>query len=78
VHEYQTGRTTLTVDNRQKPVTIAYGPDLAGWFDFRLELALAHYSGTVPALVARLQADLATVDAARPIHPSRASATRNK
>jgi hypothetical protein len=71
-HEYPTGRTTFSLENRLEPVTIAYGPGLASWFDFRLELAMAHYGGTVLDLVASLQADLAIVDRARPIDPATA------
>ena len=61
------GSTTFSVSNRQKPTTIHYGPDLSGAFDFRLDLALAHFRGTVGEVVARLQADLARIDASRPL-----------
>ena len=71
-HDDGTGRTTFSLSNRQKPVTIAYGPKLAGWFDFRLELALARYQNTVLDLVAQLRADLAAVDARRPLDPETA------
>jgi hypothetical protein len=64
------GSTTLSVSNRQKPTTIHYGPKLSGWFDFRLDLALANYRSSVPALVAQLQQELAAVDASKPIPPS--------
>jgi hypothetical protein len=65
----QDGSTMFSVSNRQKPTTVHYGPQLSGWFDFRLDLALAHYRSQVPALVAQLQEDLATVDAAKPVQP---------
>lgn len=62
--------TIFSVSNRQKPTTIVYGAALAGWFDFRLDLALAHYQNTLPQLVAQVQADLAEVDAAKPQPPT--------
>ena len=60
------GTTTLSVSNRSKPTTIHYGPAAAATVDFRLDLALAHYRGTVDELVAGLEADLAAIDASRP------------
>jgi hypothetical protein len=50
------GSTVFSVSNRQKPTVIHYGPKIAGWFDFRLELALAHNRGTLDRLIAQLQA----------------------
>jgi hypothetical protein len=64
------GSTIFSVSNRQKPVTIHYGTEIAGWFDFRLDLALAHYRGDVTSLVAQVRQDLATIDAVRPKPPS--------
>jgi hypothetical protein len=64
------GATVFSVSNRQKPTTIHYGAEVAGWFEFRLDLALAHYRGNVDELVSHLQGDLATVDAARPSPPA--------
>jgi hypothetical protein len=61
------------VSNRQKPTTIQYGPALSGAFDFRLDLALAHFQGTVNDLVGRLQTELAQLDAARPAAPTTTS-----
>ncbi|MGD0609136.1 MAG: hypothetical protein ABSA53_36855, partial [Streptosporangiaceae bacterium] len=58
------------VSNRQKPTTIHYGPALSGAFDFRLDLALAHFRGTVGDLVRQLQAELAQLDAERPGAPA--------
>jgi hypothetical protein len=63
------GSTTLSVSNREKPITLHYGPKLAGWFDFRLDLALAQYRNDVPQLVERLQHDLAEIDDRRPAPP---------
>jgi hypothetical protein len=67
------GSTTFSVSNRQKPTTIHYGAALSGAFDFRLDLALAHFGGTVGDLVGRLQAELAQLDAERPAAPPGAS-----
>ena len=63
------GETTLSVSNRQKPTTIHYGPAISGNFGFRLELALAHFKGTVAELVAQMQARLGEIEAARPGGP---------
>ncbi len=68
------GATTFSVSNRQKPTTIHYGAALDGWFAFRLELAMAHYRGELPALVAQLTGDLAALDAHRPTPPPPVSA----
>lgn len=69
-HSDPGGSTVFSTSNRQKPTTISYGPALAGWFEFRLDLALAHFRNTVPALVAQVTADLATIDAEKPIEPT--------
>lgn len=63
------GSTVFSVSNRQKPTVIHYGTQIAGWFDFRLDLALAHFRGTLPELVAQVQAQMAQLDAARPQPP---------
>jgi hypothetical protein len=63
------GSTIFSVSNRQKPTNVHYGPELSGWFDFRLDLALAHYRNETPTLVAQLEADLAAVDASKPTSP---------
>jgi hypothetical protein len=65
------GSTIFSVSNRQKPTTVYYGEQLSGWFDFRLDLALAHYRNELPTLVAQLEADLAAADAAKPALPAR-------
>jgi hypothetical protein len=72
-HSVAEGSTTFSVSNRQKPVTIHYGPALSGAFDFRLDLAIAHFRGTVGDLVSRLQTELAQLDAERPAPPAGAS-----
>jgi len=69
-HSDADGTTVLSLSNRQKPVTIHYGPDIAGWFDFRLDLALAHFRNAVAPLVTQLQQELAAIDAARPVAPA--------
>ncbi len=69
-HDDSSGTTTFSVSNRQKPVTVHYGAGLSASFDFRLDLALAHYRGTTEALVAQLRQDLAQLDAARPVAPT--------
>jgi hypothetical protein len=64
------GSTTLSVSNRQRPVTIHYGAEISGWVQLRLELALARFRGEVPALVQRLEEGLAALDAEQPQRPS--------
>jgi hypothetical protein len=66
-HDDVNGSTTFSVSNRQKPTTIHYGTSVVGAFDFRLDLALAHFRDTVDELVEQLQADLAQIDEARPV-----------
>ena len=66
-HSDSEGSTTFSVSNRQKPTTIHYGPSLSASFDFRLDLALAHYKGTVSALVQQLHSELAAIEARRPL-----------
>jgi hypothetical protein len=64
------GRTTFSVSNRQKPTTVQYGPQLSAAFQFRLDLGLAHYRGSVNELVQRLTMKANEVLAARPVPPS--------
>ena len=71
-HADQEGTTTFSVLNREKPTTIHSGPDLSADFDFRLDLALAHYLGDVRDLVGKLRGDLAKI-AARPALPTASS-----
>ena len=47
-----------------------YGPGLSGSFDFRLDLALAHFRGDVDTLVSQLKEELAEIDGQRPSDPS--------
>ena len=65
-HDDDAGTTTLSVSNRTRPTTVRYGPACSATFDFRLDLALAHFRHTVDELVAGLEADLAAIDSARP------------
>lgn len=64
------GGTILSVSNRQKPTTLHYGTKIAGWFHFRLDLALAHFKGTVPQLVDELRQQLQKVELDKPAAPS--------
>jgi hypothetical protein len=72
-HSDDEGSTTFSVSNRQKATTIHYGPKLSGSFDFRLDLALAHFRGTVGNLVRQLQMEVDQLDAGRPVAPRGAS-----
>jgi len=65
-HDAATGATTFSLSNRKTPVTVRYGPGVSETFEFRLDLALANFRGTVDELVAGLVADLAAIDASRP------------
>ncbi len=69
-HDDEGGSTTFSVSNRQKSTTVHYGPELSGAFDFRLDLALAHYRSQVSEFVAQLQADLTAAEAERPVNPT--------
>lgn len=64
------GSATFSVSNRQKPTTVHYGPSIADWVRFRVELALAHFRGAVPELVALLQQQLAQLDQSKPVAPA--------
>jgi hypothetical protein len=61
---------TLAVSNRQKPTVVHYGSSLSGWFEFRLDLALAHYRGAVAPFAVQLQSELNDLDANRPALPT--------
>jgi hypothetical protein len=69
-HDDGAGETTISVSNRQKPTVIHYGPAIADDVDFRLELAIAHFKGTVPQLVKQMRAQLAQIESERPNDPS--------
>ncbi len=68
-HDDGAGTTTFSVSNRSKPTTVHYGPKLSTDFDFRLELAIAHFQNKVTELVAQLQSDLDHLDANKPLPP---------
>jgi hypothetical protein len=68
-HSDAEGSTTFSVSNRQTPTTVHYGPAVSAVFDFRLDLALAHFRGTLAELVGGLRQDLAQIDASRPSPP---------
>jgi hypothetical protein len=69
-HDDEAGTSVISVSNRQRPMTIHYGPKIAGWFDFRMDLALAQFKGTVPELIQNLQAELAGIERAKPRQPA--------
>jgi hypothetical protein len=69
-HDDAAGSTTFSVSNRQKPTVVHYGSALSGSFDFRLDLALAHFKGTLPELVNQMQADLDQIESERPAPPA--------
>ena len=73
-HDDGGGSTTFSVSNRQKPTTIHYGSGLSGPIHFRLDLAIAHFKGTVDDLIRQLQGDLAQIDARRPVEVGAPSA----
>jgi hypothetical protein len=68
-HDELEGSTSLSSSSRQRPVTIAYGPELSSAVCFWLELAQAHYRRGVAAVIAELEARLAQLDDERPLHP---------
>lgn len=70
VHDDAGGSTTFSVSNRQKPTTVHYGRGISGAFDFRCDLALAHFRGTVDAFVADLKKELDELDKHRPPEPA--------
>ena len=65
-HDDSDGETTISVSNRQKPTVLHYGAALSGSFDFRLELAIAHFNGTLPQLIDNLTTQLTQIDGERP------------
>jgi hypothetical protein len=65
-HDDSAGETTISVSNRQKPTVLHYGAALSGSFDFRLELAIAHFNGTLPQLIDNLTTQLSQIEAERP------------
>jgi hypothetical protein len=67
------GSTTLSLSNRQRPTRLHYGAELAPAVAFHLELALAHYSGTVHSLIGDLRARLEEIDGERPLEPASAA-----
>lgn len=61
--------TAIQVSNRQKTSGLLCDANTAGNFQFRLALALAHYRGDVPGLVAQLQAQVQAHAASKPLEP---------
>lgn len=64
------GTTIVSVSNRQKPTVVHYGAKLAGWFQFRLALALAHAKGAVAELEQQLDDQLRQIESGRPQPPT--------
>lgn len=64
------GSTVFSVSNRQKSTRVHYGAALLGWFDFRLDLGLAHFQDKLQALVQQIEADLAAIDDSQPSPPA--------
>ena len=67
------GSTTFSVSNREKPTTVRNGLKVAPAFDFRLDLALAHFRGTVEDLVGKLEKELDEIEASRHVAPVNAA-----
>jgi hypothetical protein len=66
--------TYFQMSNRQKVSGIGYGTDGSRMFRFRLSLALAHFRGEVPALLAHLKREAEAHEAAKPKAPLRSVA----
>ncbi len=69
-HDDAEGTSSFAVSNRQKPMVVHYGPKVSAAFDFRTDLALAHYRGSVDDLVGHLRTELDGIDRARPTPPA--------
>lgn len=68
------GTMTLSVSNRQHPTVFGYGPAVAAWVGFRIDLALAHWRGDVAGFIDQLKQQVAEIDAQRPGGPATSSA----
>ena len=68
-HDKTEGSTTISISNRQKPITLHYGAEAAPAFEFRLSLALSHYKNTVPQLIQQLNDTLTQLESTKPIDP---------
>jgi hypothetical protein len=66
-HDARRGMAVVSVSNRQKPMVVSYGPKVAPWVGFRMDLALAHFKDQVPGVVARLEQQLGEIDRDRPL-----------
>jgi len=62
----QKGVLTMSVSNRQHPIVIVYGAEVAGWVDFHIDLAMANWRGDIDQMIANLTAQLAELDAQKP------------
>ncbi len=68
-HDPTKGISMIHVSNRQRASGLAYGPDIADDFRFRIDLALAHYGDDLEGLVADLEHEMARLEEDRPIPP---------
>lgn len=68
-HDDSSGTTVISVSNRQKPTVLHYGQKVAGWFDFRIDLALAQFKGTVAELLQQVETELAHIEQSKPVQP---------
>ena len=60
------GGLTISVSNRQKPMTVHYGERLDDWVATRLTIALALFHGEASDAVAQLQAQISELEAHKP------------
>ncbi len=72
-HDDRAGTTTISVSNREKPITIHYGPDLSSWFKFRFDLAHAHYMNIVEPFISGVEQELNQLDSEKPQPPATSS-----
>lgn len=68
-HVEYAGSTTFVKAFQPESMSVHYGPGLAASFEFRVDLALAHFRGTVGDLVAELEKDLTAIEANCPSAP---------
>ena len=71
-HDPSGGILTMSVSNRQTPMVIRCGSSLSEALKFRLDLAIAHHNGTMPAFVDALRSDLHALEVDPPHPPSTA------
>lgn len=69
-HTDQSGESSFSVSNREKPLTVHYGQKCSAVVDFRLDLAVAHYKNSLDEIIAKLDADLETAKSLQPVAPA--------